>query len=115
MAGMVRIVLLPKDGTAAGDRQIIVDMLADAGGVAVGPFPAFGRIGDWTKPETLRPFTLMGDGRLDFGVHAPADASRAMLALRGAALSPGVDIAGTAGPYTIATVTPLVADQEKQP
>jgi len=117
---MMRVVLLPKDAAAgtAGDRQITIDMAVDAGGTAVGPFPAFGRTGDFKKPETLYPFALMGDGRIDYGAHAPHEARQDKLALRAARLTPGAEIvrtaAGEAEIFLIEAVTPL-ATADGQP
>lgn len=110
---MVRVVLVPQGAEDATDLQIMLDLTIDAGGVAVGPFPAFGRIGDFKRPETLFTFTLMGDGRLDYGAHAgplPADDK---LAIRDAVLVPGGEILRTLGErsevFVIATVTSLTA------
>ena len=113
MGEMVRVVLVPKnaEGESAGDRQIMVDMAIDTAGSAVGPFPAFGRVGDYKKPETLYPFTLMMDGRVDFGALAQAGASQSKLGIRSTQLVAGAEVPLTAadGPETfvIATVTPL--------
>ena len=113
MADMVRVTLLPKDvdGDSAGDRPIILDMVIDESGTAVGPFPAFGRVGDFRKPETLYPFTLMMDGRMDYGASAEASANQAKLEIRKAVLAVGAEIAhvGPSGSETfaISALTPL--------
>jgi hypothetical protein len=90
---IVRIVLLPKtaSGTQATDRQIVIDLAIDGSGSVVGPFPAFGRIGDYKKPETLYPFALMSDGRLDYGAHA-SDVPQENLVIRGRSVRPGAEI-----------------------
>ncbi len=114
MADIVRVVLYPKgaEGAAVTDRQITLDLAIDAGGSAVGPFPAFGRIGDFRRPETIFPFTLMGDGRLDYGAHA-GDAAQDKLAIRGMSLVPEGEIVRIVGDhheaFVIATVTSLTA------
>ncbi len=114
MGDVVRVVLYPKggQGAAASERQIVLDLAIDAGGWAVGPFPAFGRIGDFKRPETIHPFTLMGDGRLDYGAHA-GDAAQDKLAIRGMTLVPEAEIVRIAGnhpeTFVIATVTSLTA------
>lgn len=111
MGDIVRVVLVPRGAEDASDRQIMLDLTIDAGGAAVGPFPAFGRIGDFKRPETLFPFTLMGDGRLDYGAHAGDVAMPDKLAIRNAVLAPGAEILRTAGDrseaFVIATVTSL--------
>jgi len=94
MGEMVRVTLLPKD--ADGDRQIILDLTVDAEGLAVGPFPAFGRVGDFRKPETLLPFTLMMDGRMDFGANTAAEANQDKLEIRKTVLAVGAEIARAA-------------------
>ena len=116
MGEMVRVVLLPKDaeGESAGDRQIMIDMVIDVAGSAVGPFPAFGRVGDYKKPETLFPFTLMMDGRVDYGAHTDAGASQGKLGIRSTQLVAGAEVpltgADGAEIFEIASVTPLVKD-----
>ena len=113
MTEIVRVVLLPKgaDEESAGDRQIMVDMAIDAAGSAVGPFPAFGRVGNFKKPATLHPFTLMMDGRIDYGAHADDGANQNKLEIRSTILRPGAEIAqtgaGGAETFVITTVTPL--------
>ena len=111
MGDVVRVILFPQGAEDATDRQIALDLAIDAGGAAVGPFPAFGRIGDFKRPGTLFPFTLMGDGRLDYGAHAGDVATPDKLAIRNAVLAPGTEILRTAGDrgeaFVIATVTSL--------
>lgn len=113
MGGMVRVTLFPQGAEDATDRQIALDLTIDAGGAAVGPFPAFGRIGDFKRPQTLFPFTLMGDGRLDYGAHAGPAPTQDKLAIRNAVLVPGAEILRTLGDrseaFVIATVTSLTA------
>lgn len=88
----VRVVLAP-DGVAtddASDRQILLDLTMDSETSAcTGPFPAFGRVGDFRRPETLYPFALMFDGRMDFGAFAVDARRQGMLAIRAARLIPG--------------------------
>lgn len=113
MGDIVRVILFPQGAEDATDRQIAVDLTIDAAGVAVGPFPAFGRIGDFKRPGTLFPFTLMGDGRLDYGAHAGDVPTQDRLAIRNEVLAPGAEILRTAGDrseaFVIATVTSLTA------
>jgi hypothetical protein len=110
---MVRVVLVPKnaEGETAADRQIMIDMAIDATGSAVGPFPAFGRVGDYKKPATLYPFTLMMDGRIDYGAYADDKANQNKLQIRSTILVAGAEVAhvGADGtePFEIVTVTPL--------
>lgn len=114
MGDIVRVVLYPKgaDLASASDRQITLDLAIDARGAAVGPFPAFGRVGDFKRPATIYPFTLMGDGRLDYGAHA-GEVAPDKLAIRAATLAPGGEIERTVGDhqvtFVIATVTSLTA------
>lgn len=111
----MRVVLLPKEagGAPAGDGQITIDVLAGADGTVVGPFPAFGRVGDFKKPDTLYPFTLMGDGRMDFGAHAAEPERHDKLAIRSMPLIPGGEILrlgqDRSEAFVIDTVTPLAA------
>jgi len=114
---VVRVTLVPRDagGTMIDALQIIIDVVADIDTQqAIGPFPAFGRIGDFKQPETLIPFTLMGDGRIDRGVYAPVGASDDKLMIRGARVAVGEKIARVAGDqsslYEIAGVTRLLGD-----
>lgn len=113
MGDSVRVILVPQGEEEAADRQIVLDLTIDARGVAVGPFPAFGRIGDFRRPGTLFPFTLMGDGRLDYGAHAGDVPTQDKLAIRSEVLAPGGEILRTAGDrseaFVIATVTSLTA------
>ena len=85
----VRITLVPKgaDAETAAARQVVLDLKLDTEkGTSSGPFPAFGRIGDFRKPETLIPFTLMMDNRLDTGAYATDAQRQAKLEIRGAPL-----------------------------
>lgn len=111
MGEIVRVILFPSGAEDATDRQIVLDLAIDADGAAVGPFPAFGRIGDFKRPGTLFPFTLMGDGRLDYGAHAGDVPTQDKLAIRNEVLAPGAEILRTAGDrsesFVIATVTSL--------
>jgi hypothetical protein len=108
---IVRVILFPQGAEDATDRQIVVDLTIDGAGAAVGPFPAFGRIGDFKRPGTLFPFTLLGDGRLDYGAHAGDVPTLDKLAIRNAVLAPGAEILRTADDHSeafvIATVTSL--------
>lgn len=112
----VSVVLMPRGvgEEMAAALQIVIDMKIDTDtGITVGPFPAFGRVGDFRKPESLYPFTLMFDGRMDYGAHA-SDAQRTdMLEIRGAKLIEGEEVACRHGEspriYRIDTVTPLLA------
>lgn len=114
MADFVRVVLLPKDPENAADRQITLDLKIDDSGSAIGPFPAFGRVGDFKKPDTVYPFTLMGDGRLDYGAYASDTAEQDKLAIRSTVVAPGAEIVRATGvrteSFVIATVTSLVTD-----
>lgn len=113
MGDIVRVILFPRGAEDATDQQIALDLKIDTGGAAVGPFPAFGRIGDFKRPETLFPFTLMGDGRLDYGAHAGPVPTQDKLAIRNGVLVPGAEILRTLGDrseaFVIATVTSLTA------
>ncbi len=109
---LVRIVLLPQDKNA--DRQFVLDLkLNPETGISDGPFPAWGRVGDYKKNETLFPFTLMMDGRLDYGAYATDAQRQAVLDIRKAKLVQGGEIALRNGDKTetfvIASVTPLVS------
>lgn len=91
----VRITLVPKgaDADTAAARQIVLDLRLDTDkGSSNGPFPAFGRIGDFRRPETLYPFTLMMDGRLDMGAYASDAQREAKLEIRSAALEQGGEV-----------------------
>ncbi len=116
MQQMVRVVLVPKDASeeVAAEKQIILDMKLDTDtGVSAGPLPAFGRIGDFKRPETLYPFTLMMDGRMDFGSHTTDEQRQDMFEIRTARLEVGEEVAYAAGgqseTYVISTVTPLIS------
>jgi len=92
----VRITLVPKgvDADTAAARQFVLDLKLDTEkGTSTGPFPAFGRIGDFRKPETLIPFTLMMDNRLDTGAYATDAQRQARLEIRNAPLAEGGEIA----------------------
>lgn len=109
----VRVVLFEKgvDGAEAPDSQMVIDMALDPEtGASKGPFPAFGRIGNWQKPATLYPFALMMDGRLDFGTMATEAQNQEKLELRPARLEAGVEVPGTAKSYVIQSVTSLSGD-----
>lgn len=95
---MTRIVLVPAgaDEAAQAAGQLILDLRVDRATLrSSGPFPAFGRKGDFRQPDTLFPFTLMADGRLDFGAFAPDNARQDVLAIRQAKIAPGEEIACT--------------------
>jgi len=111
----VRIVLVPRgaDADTAAARQFVLDLRLDTEtGVSNGPFPAFGRIGDFRKPETLIPFTLMMDGRLDTGAYASDAQRQDKLDIRGAALSVGGEVALVSGDgseaFVIQSITRLL-------
>ena len=112
---IVRVVLMPKDADAdtAGDRQIILDLKIDSDtNTSTGPFPAFGRVGDFRKPDTLYSFTLMGDGRMDYGAYASDAQRQDKLEIRTAPLSVGGEVSYKVGDashaYTVASLTPLL-------
>ncbi len=107
----VRVVLLPQDKN--GDRQFILDLkLNPETQVSDGPFPAWGRVGDYKKNETLFPFTLMMDGRLDYGAYATDAQRQAVLEIRKVKVAPGEQITLRNGDKTetfvVETVTPLI-------
>jgi len=116
-ARMQRLVLKPvgadeDDGNA---RQLVLDLNVDPETrLSTGPFPAFGRAGDFRRPETLYPFTLMMDGRLDLGAHASDAERQDMLAIRAARMETGAQVARTVGGredmFVIVSVTPLSPD-----
>ena len=115
MDQMVRVVLVPQGVSeeAASDRQIILDLKLDTDtGMCTGPLPAFGRVGDFQKPETLYPFTLMRDGRMDFGSYATEEQRQDMFEIRTVRLAAGEEVAYRTGDqsqtYIIKTVMPLV-------
>ncbi|MBT2188408.1 hypothetical protein [Sphingobium nicotianae] len=96
----VRVTLVPRgaDADTAAARQIILDLKLDTEkGTSSGPFPAFGRIGDFRKNETLFPFTLMMDGRLDMGAYASDAERQSKLDIRGAKLAVGGEVVLTDG------------------
>jgi hypothetical protein len=109
---LVRVVVTPvgADEKAAAELQFILDLKLDpATGKSAGPLPAFGRRGSFNKVESLYPFTLMADGRVDYGAHAPAAARQDNLDIRGRALIVGEPVtfrsaAGEAA-YEIKSVT----------
>ena len=109
----MRVILFPKADEDAGARQIVLDLAIDASGSVVGPFPAFGRVGDFKRPETLYPFALMGDGRVDFGAYAGDSARQDRLAIRSAVLAPGTEIIWSANDraetFVVDTIGSLVA------
>ncbi len=111
----VRVTLTPKgaDADTAAARQIILDLKLDSEtGTSSGPFPAFGRIGDFRKNETLFPFTLMMDGRLDMGAYASDAQRQDKLDIRGAKLEVGGDVALVKGDasetFVISAITRLL-------
>jgi hypothetical protein len=111
MTKLVRVVLFPQDKNA--DRQIILDLkLNPDTGVSDGPFPAWGRVGDFKKNETLIPFTLMMDGRMDTGVYAGDAKRQAFLDIRKAKLEVGAKIALRDGDksedFVIETITTVI-------
>ncbi|MEG3151302.1 hypothetical protein U1769_15520 [Sphingomonas sp. ZT3P38] len=110
-----RVTLVPLDaeGDAAEARQIILDLTVDdETNISTGPYPAFGRVGDFHRPGTLYPFTLMGDGRMDFGAHASDAQRQAKLHIRAARLvqdeTIACDDAGVATQYRINTIAALI-------
>ena len=110
---MQRIVLVPVDAdeSAHAAGQLILDLLVDsATSRSSGPFPAFGRKGDFRQPATVYPFTLMVDGRLDFGAFAPDEARLDVLAVRQALLATGEEIA-CSGPAGISRYRIVSADR----
>jgi hypothetical protein len=107
---LVRVVLFPQDKNA--DRQIILDLkLNPETGVSDGPFPAWGRVGDFKKNETLFPFTLMMDGRMDTGAYATDAQRQVFLDIRKAKLEKGGEVVRRDGDksetFVIETITPL--------
>lgn len=109
----VRITLVPKgaDADTAAARQCVLDLKLDTEkGSSTGPFPAFGRIGDFRKPETLIPFTLMMDGRLDTGAYATDAQRQSKLDIRNAPLSEGAEIALIDGAKTETFVVQSIAN-----
>ena len=79
----IELVLADADEAAQAAGKLILDLAVDnATLLSSGPFPAFGRKGDFRQPETLQPFTLMAGGRLDFGAFAPAEERADVLNIR---------------------------------
>lgn len=114
---MMRLILKPEgaDEATAAAKQIWVDLSVDSEtAVSTGPFPAWGRVGDWQQPDTLIPFTLMMDGRLDTGVYASDEDRKDVLEIRKATLEVGGTIVRRAGDsatnYTIESMKPLIAN-----
>ena len=112
---MIRLTLLPKgaEGEAAGDRQIVIDMKIDPDtNISTGPFPAFGRVGDFRKPATLYPFTLMRDGRMDYGAYASDEQNQDKLEIRTAILTIGSEIeyktSDKSETYVVSAIMPLL-------
>lgn len=111
-AELVRITLVPKgaDADTAAARQFVLDLKLDSEkGTSTGPFPAFGRIGDFRKPETLIPFTLMMDNRLDTGAYASDAQRQAKLEIRAAPLVEGGEVALVDGDKSEAFVIQSIA------
>ncbi len=111
----MRLVLKPTgaDEVTAEDKQIVLDLNVDeATNVSTGPFPAWGRIGDFRKAETLVPFTLMMDGRLDTGAYATDAQRQDFLDIRKAELGAGKTVVLRSGDeateYEVAKITPLI-------
>jgi hypothetical protein len=108
---MVRVVLTPKDaeGDAAAEQQIILDLKIDAEGKTAGPLPAFGRVGNFTNAGGLYPFTLMADGRMDYGAHASVEERQDNLSVRGCKIAVGEEAmykdASGESAYVIKSVT----------
>ncbi len=91
---LMRVVLTPKgaEGDAAAEQQIILDLKVDAEtGMSAGPLPAFGRVGNFTNAGGLYPFTLMADGRMDYGAHATAEERQDNLDIRTRKIAVGED------------------------
>lgn len=111
----MRLVLKPAgaDETTAEDKQIVLDLCVDeVTNVSTGPFPAWGRVGDFRKPETLVPFTLMMDGRMDTGAYASDAQRQDFLDIRNAELGTGKTVMLRSGEdaseYEITRLTPLI-------
>ena len=113
---MHRIVLVPTDAdqnTQLSER-LILDLAMDIETrISTGPFPAFGRKGDFHQPATLLPFTLMADGRLDYGAFAPAAEQPQMLNIRQVRLLPEDTVicthAGAETRYKVVSMAPTAA------
>ena len=115
MAGLkpVRVLMFEKGASEdnAADTQIVIDMVLNPEtGASKGPFPAFGRLGNWQKPETLYPFAMMMDGRIDYGTLASDEQNGKILELRPASLKDGVEVAYGSQTYVIQSVTSLSGD-----
>ena len=111
---LVRVVLTPAvaDDDLAARLQFILDLQIDAETQAcAGPRPAFGRRGDFTRVETLYPFTLMADGRIDYGQYAAPEARQDNLDIRGRTIVVGGSVtyrsAEEHSDYVIKSVTAL--------
>ncbi len=112
---MMRLILKPAgaDEATAAAKQIWVDLAVDSEtGQSTGPFPAWGRVGDWQQPGTLVPFTLMMDGRMDTGIYASDDQRSDVLEIRKADLGEGKTIVLKSGSdtsnYVIESLKPLI-------
>lgn len=108
---MVRVVLTPKgaEAEAAAEQQIILDLKVDETGKTAGPLPAFGRVGNFTNVGGLYPFTLMADGRMDYGAHASDAERQDNLSVRSVKIAVGEEAiykdASGESPYVIKSVT----------
>ena len=110
----ITLVLADADEEAQAAGKLILDLAVDAEtGLSSGPFPAFGRKGDFRQPDTLLPFTLMADGRLDFGAFAPAAERADVLNIRRIRLVRDEDVicttAGGDTRYRILSIAPTAA------
>lgn len=93
--------------------QVVLDLIVDVDSKqAVGPFPAFGRIGDFRNPDTVVPFTLMKDGLMDRGSNARPGPKEQTLLIRGARLGVGENISmivgGNTSSYEIVSLVSLL-------
>ena len=111
---LMRVVLTPAgaDDNLAAQLQFILDLQVDSEAQAcVGPRPAFGRRGDYTRNDSLYPFTLMADGRLDYGAYAADDGRQDNLDIRGRKIVAGETVALRSAEdrsdYVIKSVTAL--------
>lgn len=111
-----RIELVPADVDEAAQAagKLILDLVIDVEtGRSNGPFPAFGREGDYRQPATLLPFTLMADGRLDYGAYAAAYERADVLTIRPVRLAVDADVvcsrAGGDTLYRVLSITPTAA------
>ena len=110
----VTLVLADIDEEAQAAGKLILDLALDVEtGFSTGPFPAFGRKGDFRQPDTLLPFTLMADGRLDFGAFAPASERADVLNIRNIRLAQEEDVVCTTvggdTRYRIVSIAPTAA------